>query len=242
MEAKTIRARARGNLAGNWGVSIAIAVVAALLGGLIAGVSFLPELEIKTPFPTPALQALLNSLQKIADTLNKGIQVGGFTLSFRSGIFGFAAFILGGTLELGYADFLLKQHDGKETHFNDLFSKFYNFGTGFAQQFLRNLYVTLWGMLLIIPGIVKSYAYAMTPFLLAENPNLTASQAITLSKELMDGYKSELFILELTFLGWDILAALTLNLGNIALNPYKNAAYAAFYRQILAEKQYTTCE
>lgn len=242
MEAKILRRRARANLAGNWGVSIGIAVVASLLGGLIAGVSFLPDLEVKVPFSTPAIQAFLNALQKFADSLNKGIQIGNFTLSFRSGIFGFAAFLIGGVLQIGYADFLLKQHDGQEADFSDLFSKFDYFGTGFAQHFLRGLYVALWGMLLIIPGIIKSYAYAMTPFLLAENPNLTASQAITLSKELMDGHKSELFILELTFLGWDILAALTLNLGNIALNPYKNAAYAAFYRQIQAEARYTTYE
>lgn len=235
MEAKTIRARARANLAGNWSVSIAIAVVAALLGGMIAGVSFLPSLneEMSVSFPL---------LQEIADVLNRGIRIGHFTFSFRSGIFGFAAFLIGGVLQLGYADFLLKQHDGKEANFGDLFSKFDYFGTGFAQHFLRGLYVALWGMLLIIPGIVKSYAYSMTPFILAENPNLTASQAITLSKELMDGHKSELFILELTFLGWDILAALTLNLGNIALNPYKNATYAAFYRQIQAEARYTTYE
>lgn len=235
MEAKTIRARARANLAGNWGVSIAIALVAALLGGMIAGVTFLPSVNDKIPVSFPLLQ-------EIADTLNRGIRIGRFTFSFRSGIFGFAAFLIGGVLQIGYADFLLKQHDGQEVGFSDLFSKFDYFGTGFAQHFLRGLYVALWGMLLIIPGIIKSYAYAMTPFLLAENPNLTASQAITLSKELMDGHKSELFILELTFLGWDILAALTLNLGNIALNPYKNAAYAAFYREIQAKARYTSYE
>lgn len=242
MEAKTLRSRARANLAGTWGVSIGIAVVAALLGGLIAGVSFLPDWEVSVPFSTPAIQAFLDTLQEFADSLNKGIQIGNFTLSFRSGIFGFAAFILGGTLQLGYADFLLKQHDGKEASFNDLFSKFDSFGTGFAQRFLRSLYEMLWTLLFIIPGIVKGYAYAMTPFILAEHPNMTASQAIRLSEDLMDGYKSDLFILDLTFIGWNILAAMTLNLGNIALNPYKNAAYAAFYRQIQAEKQYTSYE
>ena len=236
MEAKTIRARARANLAGNWGVSIAIAVVAALLGGMIAGVSFLPELETVIPiehFP---------ALQKFSDWWNDGLHIGRVTLNFRSGIFGFAAFLIGGVLQMGYADFLLKQHDGKETSFNDLFSKFDFFGTGFAQRFLRSLYTFLWSLLFIIPGIMKGYAYAMTPFILAEHPNLTASQAIRLSEDLMDGYKSQLFVLDLTFLGWSILAALTLNLGNIALNPSKNAAYAAFYRQIQAEKQYIDCE
>ena len=242
MEAKTMRARARANLAGCWGVSIAVAVVAALLGGLITGGSFLPELEIELPISTPALASLRSFPQELAYAMNKGIRIGNFTLTFRSGILGFAAFMIGGVLQLGYADFLLKQHDGSDIQFGDLFGKFDQFGTGFAQRFLRGLYTTLWSLLFIIPGIVKGYAYAMTPFILAENPSLTASEAIRLSEDMMNGYKSDLFVLDLSFLGWNILAMATLNLGNIALNPYKNAAYAAFYRQLQAEKHHTYCE
>lgn len=235
MEAKILRSRARANLTGSWGVSIAVAVVASLLGGLIAGTSFLPSLNEEMTIPLPFLQ-------EIADWLNRGWKIGNVTFSFRSGIFGFAAFLIGGVLEMGYADFLLKQHDGKETEFKDLFSKFDWFGTGFAQRFLRGLYTALWSLLFIIPGIIKGYAYAMTPFILAEHPELSASRAIELSEQMMDGHKAELFVLELTFIGWDILAGLTLNLGNIALNPYKNAAHAAFYRQLQAENRYTLYE
>ena len=85
---------------------------------------------------------------------------------------------------------------------------------------------------------MKSYSYAMTPFILAEHPELTAGQAIDWSKELMEGHKMDLFILELTFIGWEILAGLTWNLGHLALNPYQNAARAAFYRQLLAERHH----
>lgn len=236
MEAKILRARARENLRFNWSLSIAVAVVASLLGGLITGTSFLPELKYDIPlhcFPI---------LQKYVERWNQGLHIGSFQFNFRAGIFGFAAFMLGGVLHIGYADFLLKQHDGKATNFRDLFSKFDLFGTGFAQLFLRNLYTTLWSLLFIIPGIIKGYSYAMTPFILAEHPNLTASQAIDLSKDLMDGHKGALFVLDLSFIGWAILAALTLNLGHIILNPYRNAAYAAFYRQLLAEKRYTSYE
>lgn len=236
MDERILRARARANLAGNWGLSIAVALVASLLGGLVTGISFLTELESAIPleyFPT---------LHKLSDWWNRGLHIGTVTLNFRNGILGFAAFLIGGVLQIGYADFLLKQHDGKETNFRDLFSKFDFFGTGFAQQFLRELYVILWTLLFIIPGIIKGYSYAMTPFILAEHPQLTASQAIALSKDLMDGHKGELFVLDLSFFGWAILAALTLNLGHILLNPYRNAAYAAFYRQLQAEKPYTSYE
>ena len=228
MEAKTLRARARANLSGNWGLSIGVALVAALLGGLISRGSFYLHVNLDTSYHIPALEAFVA-------WLNQGITIGNFTISFRNGIFGFAAFILGGTLQLGYAQFLLKQHDGKKTEFKDLFSQFDRFGTGFAQWFLRSLYVALWSLLLIIPGMVKSLSYAMTPFILADHPELTASQAIDRSKELMDGHKMDLFILDLTFFGWLFLAAMTANLGMIALNPYINASRAAFYRQLAAD-------
>ena len=232
MDTKRLRSRARANLAGNWGLSIAVAVVASLLGGLLVGSSFLPEIstELTTWFP---------SLAEKAEQLNRGWQIGNVTLSLRSGIFGIAATVIGGVLQMGYADFLLKQHDGKEVSFQDLFSKFDYFGTGFAQRFLRILYETLWSLLLIIPGIVKGYSYSMTPFILAEHPELTASRAIELSQQMMEGHKAELFFLDLSFIGWNLLAALTLNLGNIALNPYRNAARAAFYRQLQLENRYT---
>ena len=201
----------------------------------LAGGSFLPkiEAELATWFPF---------LEKIAENINRGYRIGNVTLSLRSGIFGLAATIIGGVLQMGYASFLLKQHDGKEICFNDLFSMFDYYGTGFAQRFLRVLYETLWSLLFIIPGIVKGYSYSMTPFILAEHPNLSASRAIALSEQMMDGHKADLFFLDLSFIGWDILAALTLNLGNIPLNPYRNAARAAFYRQLQVENRYTSYE
>ena len=235
MDTKILRSRARANLAGNWGVSIAAAVVASLLGGLLVGSSFLPE--VKTEYTT-----WFPFLAEIAEEINHGWKIGNVTLSLRGGILGLTATIIGGVLQMGYADFLLKLHDGKETDFRDLFSKFDYFGTGFAQRFLRMLYETLWSLLFIIPGIVKGYGYSMTPFILAEHPNLTASRAIDLSVQMMDGHKAELFFLDLSFIGWSLLSAMTLNLGNIALNPYKNAARAAFYRQLQAENRYTSYE
>ncbi len=225
MEAKYFRQKALDNLTGNWALSVGIAALAALLGGLIEGASFLPELKASVPVQLPLLEDW-------NDLLQAGMIMGNITLSFPAGISGLAAFILGGVLQLGYARFLLRQYDGKETNINDLFSRFDRFGQGFAQLFLRQLYVFLWTLLFIIPGLIKIYSYAMTPFLMEDHPELSASQAIDCSRALMDGHKWELFWLDLTFLGWVILAVLTANLGHLALNPYRNAAYAAFYRQL----------
>ena len=90
----------------------------------------------------------------------------------------------------------------------------------------------LWSLLLIIPGIIAGYSYAMTGYILAENPELTASEAIARSKEMMAGNRFRLFCLHFSFIGWEILCTLTLGIGNLWLRPYKQAAEAAFYREI----------
>jgi len=144
--------------------------------------------------------------------------------------------ILGGVIQVGYADYLLKQHDREIHSTKDIFSKFDYFAQGFLQLLLRNIFTALWTLLFIIPGIVKSFAYAMTPFIMAENPDMSAKEAIKLSQEKMMGHKGELFWLGLTFFGWSLLATLTGGIGYIFLNPYMNAAYAAFYRDKIAPK------
>ena len=113
---------------------------------------------------------------------------------------------------------------------------FERFFQGFLQSFLRGLFAFLWALLLLIPGIIAHYSYAMTPYIMIERPELTPMEAIAASKELMQGHKWELFCLDFSFIGWDLLAALTLNLGHLALNPYKNAARTAFYRNIVAQR------
>ena len=222
MTSSELRAMARRNLEGTWGISVGVALVAALLGGLIVGtgsnINFNFNEDTVRNLP-PIFWTVLLPLVSLA------------------GLLGIVSFILGGTVELGYAKFLLKQYDRKQLQFSDLFSQFERFGTGFAQQFLRTLFTVLWSLLFIIPGIVKGLSYAMTPFILEEHPEMTASEAIKASMRLMDGHKMDLFILGLTFIGWQILACLTMGIGFLFLNPYMNAAYAAFYRSISTGRQ-----
>lgn len=214
MLTKDIRRIAREHMKGSWGLSIGVAAIACLLGGLLVGTLFLPD----------------------EFTYRWNLSVSSATqIDIKYGVLGLASIVLGGVLQLGYAGFLLRQHDGQDLKLEVLFSQLDRFGTGFAQAFLRSLYTLLWSLLFIIPGIVAAYRYAMTPFILAEHPELTASQAIARSKELMMGRKFDLFLLDLSFLGWAILAALTMNLGHLFLNPYRNAAYAVFYRNITTQ-------
>lgn len=231
MEYSKLRARARANLRGHWGVSVAAAFVAAIFAASVAASSASFNLNIDAE----VLERLPETVAAFFTAVMAFFASTGSTLNF-------VQLILGGVIQLGYCKFLLKQHDGQEYAVKDLFSQFDRFGVGFLQRLLRNLYTFLWGLLLLIPGIVKSYSYAMTPFILADHPEMTAKQAIEASKEMMDGYKGDLFVLELTFLGWDLLCILTLGIGSLWLTPYKAAAEAAFYRELLAQRRETSVE
>ena len=226
MTSSDYRRIARERLTGNWPLAIGVAAIACILGGLVTGSSFVPQFNVRIEG---------QDISNIGDLLNllTAQSISAFGLG---SILGLAQFLIGGAIELGFATFLLRQHRREELDFQDLFSQFHRFGQGFAQKFLRILYITLWSLLFVIPGIVKSYAYAMTPFIMAENPEMSANDAITASRELMDGHKGDLFILDLSFIGWGILAAVTCNIGHLALNPYRNAAYAAFYKDLTTQK------
>lgn len=227
MEYGQIRAEARQNLAGRWALAIAVAAIAWLLGGIMVGNSFFPEFSYHINGENITLK------EAAADLFSIGRHLG--NTFFKINLLTLARFLIGGVIQLGYAGILLKQHAGEDYTVSDLFSQFHRFGQGFAQQFLRELYCFLWALLFIIPGVVAGLSYAMTPYIMADHPELTASEAIARSKEMMDGHKGELFLLHLSFIGWDLLAMLTLSIGNLVLNPYKNAAEAAFYRTLRME-------
>ncbi len=103
------------------------------------------------------------------------------------------------------------------------------FGRNVLTMFLRDLYVGLWSLLFIVPGIVKGYEYSMIPYILAENPTISKHEAFKLSKRMTKGYKGDLFVLDLSFLGWIILGLLTCGIGYIFLDPYINATKAEAY-------------
>jgi len=234
MDYKQLRTEARENLSGRWALAVAVAALCWLLGGLMVGSSFLPQFTYYIRGEDITLK----------DALNKAFTIGRhFGNTFLSiNLLTLARFLIGGVIQLGYAGILLKQHAGQDYSVSDLFSQFHRFGQGFAQSFLRELYTALWSLLLIIPGIIAHYKYAMTPYIMADHPELTASEAIEISKQMMDGHKGELFILHFTFIGWDLLAAVTLNVGHLILNPYKCAAEAAFYRKLCPVRNHTTVE
>ena len=102
--------------------------------------------------------------------------------------------------------------------------------------FLVGFFTSLWSLLLIVPGIVKFYAYSMTPYILIDNPELSANQAINLSKKMMKGHKFDLFFLQLSFIGWIFLSIFTLGTALLWVIPYMTTAQAAFYQDLKKEQ------
>ena len=133
-----------------------------------------------------------------------------------------------GPLGVGMNRFFMENRQSK-TPFSTLWSVF---GPGYLNivkvNFLVNLKIAL-GSLLIIPGIYWGFCYALVPYLLAENPYMTTSRAMELSKELMEGEKWNYFVLGLSFLGWLMLGALCLGIGTLFVMPYIEATFAEFY-------------
>lgn len=115
---------------------------------------------------------------------------------------------------------------------------FDNYGHVVITMFLTDLFLALWTLLFIIPGIVKSYSYRMVPYIIKENPELSANDAITLSRKMMDGNKWNTFILDLSFIGWALLALITLGIvGIFWTSPYVYSTDAALYLKLKENMQ-----
>lgn len=104
-------------------------------------------------------------------------------------------------------------------------------------MFLRSLFTSLWSLLFIIPGIIKSYEYMMIPYLLADNPEMPYQEAFRLSKEMMNGNKWNAFVLDLSFIGWWLLSACTCGILSIFyVNPYIYATRAELYLTLRTQR------
>ncbi len=111
-----------------------------------------------------------------------------------------------------------------------------DYGGNVLMMFLISLYTALWSMLFVVPGIVKGYSYSLAMYIKSENPNIPASKAIELSTRMTNGHKMDLFVLDMSFIGWEILSAFTLNiLGILYVMPYQYAAKAFAYEEIKEE-------
>ena len=236
MEAYDHRARAREALRGNWVTAVLVYLVAGLLIGGSDYPSFNFNLNIEAGHVDfSASQELEHFLE---GTLGLAMPLV-LTLSL---ILLVARLALGGVMSMGRATYSLNLIDGREAEFADLFTGFRRFYDALIMNVVSILMVFLGMLLFVVPGIILGYAYAMAPYILAENPDISGTEALRLSRQMMKGHKWELFWLELTFIGWSILAAFTLGLGNLALAPYQGISKASFYRDVQAQSRWNQVE
>ena len=149
-------------------------------------------------------------------------------------LIGLVLFILALPLTWGYQTLFLGAVRGGEATAKDLFEGYNKelFSRVLTTTLLYYVYVFLWSLLLFIPGYIKSYSYAMTPYILKDNPEMKNNAAIEESMRMMDGHKLELFLLDLSFIGWAILSLLTCGIGFLWLAPYMNMARVNFYEDL----------
>lgn len=144
--------------------------------------------------------------------------------------------ILGGPMTLGLVTYFLHLFRTDNSKIEDVFSGFSSFGKTFVLNLLISIFVFLWLLLLIVPGIIAGIRYSMGFYIMHDNPEMSAVEALNKSKEMMDGEKMRLFILWLSFLGWFILGLISLGIGFIWITPYYNAAVTAFYEDLKIKK------
>ena len=146
-----------------------------------------------------------------------------------------ATYIIVGPMTVGGVRFTLSVSRKEKPEIGQIFSGFDRFGTHLAAYLLQTLFVCLWTLLLIIPGIIAALSYSMTYFIIAEDPSISASEAITKSKKMMKGNKWKLSWLGFRFTGWFLLVMLSFGIGFLWVGPYIYVSYAKFYDDLLAE-------
>ncbi|MFD3157795.1 DUF975 family protein [Haloimpatiens sp. FM7330] len=143
--------------------------------------------------------------------------------------------VLTGPMLFGLSKFFLKLSRGEDVKIGDLFCAFTDGGLfikTFILYLVMDIFILLWTLLLIVPGIIATIKYSMAFYILCDNPQLSSLEAIDLSKEMMEGNKSRLFTLWITFIGWFILEILSLGILSIFIDPYYNAAKVEFYQEL----------
>lgn len=130
----------------------------------------------------------------------------------------------------------------KELDLGKMFEGFKDYFRIMLTDLLRVIYTLLWALLLIIPGIIKMYSYSMTNYILLDDPDLKYNSAIEKSMAMMKGHKMDLFLLDLSMIGWAILSIITCGIGFLFLTPYNMTAHAHFYEDLKAEEQLNIAE
>ncbi|WP_214699331.1 MULTISPECIES: DUF975 family protein [unclassified Exiguobacterium] len=197
---------ARQALKGKWWLMAGLALLFLIINGIPQW--FAPEMDVNSPEPFTS-----------AD----------LTLSFVSNVLQ----ILIAPLAIGWSWLALNVSRGNGASLSTMFKPFQmRYVKHVITSFVMGVFLVLWTLLLVVPGIIKGFSYSLTPYILRDQPELSALESITESRRLMDGHKMEAFMLFLSFFGWFLVGLLTLGIGFFFIGPYFSTTYATFYDSI----------
>ena len=224
-----LKANAKLTLKTRYGIAIAVSLIAGLLSG---GSS--PSLGLSSF--TGSWRTDTNDVDKMKDFFTQNGDIAGFLFAGIGIIVAIAVLagiavtiFVGAPIIVGQNRFYLQNRLGQ----GDVGTLFSAFKPGYMNVvktvFIKNIYIVLWSMLFLIPGIIKTFEYFMVEYILAENPHMDSARAIEISRQMTNGQKMDMFILGLSFIGWILLSVVTCGLGFLFLTPYMEATYAELY-------------
>ena len=217
-----IKAIGKERFLANYWPCVLVLLLVGLVIAAIAGVSFGPM------YATIITSALAGQEPEFSVTATSGSFIGYV-----------AMIILAGPLSIGTCYFFVMNVLGRESEAvvgTPFRAAFTGFGRKLGGYLWMTLFIFLWTLLFYIPGFIKAFSYAMTPYILADCPNVKATDALKLSKRIMAGHKWELFVFQLSFLGWQILSAFTGGLLSLFfVSPYMNSSLATYYLEVREE-------
>lgn len=215
------RIRIKENAKTHYGINKWNNVLVVLISGAISGIS-------------GSFSSGVNSTSGEGDDLSLAIALIAFFVSIIGMLI---SIFLVNIVTMGTAIWFQRSIHREKLDIGEMFTCFkVNYMDNVLMMFLKGLYISLWSLLFIVPGIVKSYAYRMAEYIKGENPNIPANRAIELSKIMTDGHKGDLFVLDLSFIGWNLLSLFTCGILSIVyVGPYYNAAIAFAYEELKAE-------
>jgi len=201
-----------------YGMSVGAALLFALLAnGSTGGLSIQYRNNINTHHIDPELLPFIISVGTVVALIGLAVMI-----------------FVSGPVKVGYSGFCSRIFVGVQTRVGEMFSLgFRNYWRSVGGMLWMNLFIFLWSLLLFIPGIIKALAYFATPYILAEFPYVEPTDALKISMRMTDGYKGDVFVMGLSFIGWYLLNMLTFGLlGLLYVNPYYYTSFAGLYQEL----------
>lgn len=169
--------------------------------------------------------------KKVSSTL-AGIYLIYILIALAAGYTFVGTILISGPMGISFALISKKVYNEERVETSDLFKAFNDFGRNVVLSLIQSIYLFLWSMLFIIPGIIKSYSYSMAYYISLDNKELSADECITRSREMMNGNKYKLFCIDLSYIGWFILSMFTFGILLLWIMPKVQVAHYAFYLEI----------